>query len=265
MSEKIYDGEGPYYLEISESTGEGTSAPGVEPAGTAAASQDELEWWQEPGLPFDHKPGRKDFVCLGLISAVAIYSLIMLPLQPVVLGWAPQVLGALGYRTGMILTGVQAYMGDHWWPLVLGLGTLLSAKFDWIYWWAGKLWGRGIIEMWSGKSERAKKRNARAEKIARKYETLAIVITYLPIPIPAAVIYAVLGEAGTSLKKFLGVDIASALVMQSIYLALGWWIGEPAVKVMEVYTQYMWYISFALLVGVVVFAVWSTKRQMKEQ
>jgi membrane protein DedA with SNARE-associated domain len=209
-----------------------SSAPAEQPA------VDEPEhWWQADGMPWQgRKPGRRDIACLTAIFAVAVYTLIMLPLRPVMLGFTPHLL---------------ASTGDPWWPLLLVLASAMAMKFDWIYWWAGKLWGRGIIEMWSGRSPRARKRNARAEKLALKYETLAILLTYLPIPIPSAVIYAVLGWAGTSLRKFLIVDAIGALLSTAAYMGLGYLLGAPAVQIVEQYNQYLWYVSLVILVFMV--------------
>ena len=146
--------------------------------------------------------------------------------------------------------GALAAVGDQWWPLVLVLGALMSMKFDWIYWWAGRLWGRSILDVWvHGKSPRTQRRYERAWGWARRYETLAIFVTFLPIPIPAAVVYAALGAAGTSLRKFLSVGFASALLTSGAYLALGFWIGEPAVAAVDAYGKYLWYLSIAILVG----------------
>ncbi|WP_129457865.1 DedA family protein [Propioniciclava flava] len=208
------------------------------------------EWWQAEGMPWKHKPGRADIICLSAISVAAIYGLVMLPLRPVMLGLAPHLLGSLGYRTGLVLVGALAAVGDHWWPLVLVFGALMSMKFDWIYWWAGRLWGRSILDVWVyGKSPRTQRRYERAWGWARRYESLAIFVTFLPIPIPAAVVYAALGAAGTSLRKFLSVAFASALVTSAGYMALGYWIGEPAVAAVDTYGKYLWYVSIAILVG----------------
>ena len=228
--------------------------PGREEAVTTDAATEgvaaEQEWWQAEGMPWKHKPGRADFACLTAISVAAIYGLVMLPLRPIMLGLAPHVLGSLGYRTGLVLVGAMAAVGDRWWPLVLVLGALMSMKFDWIYWWAGKLWGRSILDIWvEGKSPRTRRRYERAWGWARRYETLAIIVTFLPIPIPAAVVYAALGAAGTSLRKFLTVGFLSALGTTAGYMALGYWIGEPAVEVVDTYGKYLWYVSIAILVG----------------
>ncbi|MCB0911322.1 MAG: hypothetical protein KDB60_06890, partial [Propionibacteriaceae bacterium] len=143
-----------------------------------------------------------------------------------------------------------------WWPLIWVLGTIGLIKFDWIYWWAGRLWGRELIEVWSGRSERARRVNERAARFARKYETLALAVSLVPGVPGRGVIVAVLGEAGTSLAKFLTVSLISSAVVVGGCLAAGYWIGKPAVALMQTYGNYLWYVSLALLVFVVLQGWW---------
>ncbi len=220
----------------------------------------EPEWWDDPSLPWSQKPTRADYVCLGSMTVAGIYGLVMLPLRPVILGLAPHLSGSLGYRVGLVMVGALAATGDNWWPLVLVIGSLMAMKFDWIFWWAGKLWGRKILDVWAAeKSARTQRRFERAWSWANRYETLAIVLTYLPIPIPQSVVYAALGAAGTSLKKFLSVSVLAALGSTGIYMYLGYQLGEPAVNVVQTYHQYLYYLSIAILVGMLV-AWWWRKR-----
>lgn len=226
-----------------------------------SASETGKEWWDDPALPWRRRPVRADYVCMGAMSFVAVYALVMMPLRPVMLGLAPHLLGSLGYRTGLVMVGALAAVGDRWWPLVLLVGTLMAMKFDWIYWWAGRLWGRNIVEVWaSGRSERTRRRYDRAWRLAHRYETLAIAVTFLPIPLPSGVIYAALGAAGTTLRKFLTVGFLSSLVTTAGYVALGYWIGEPAVHLIDVYGRYLWYLSIAILVGMVAVAIWRSRQ-----
>ena len=141
----------------------------------------------------------------------------------------------------------------------------MAMKFDWVYWWAGKLWGRNIMDVWSAnKSERTQRRWEKIWNGARRFETLAIFVTFLPIPIPAGVVYAALGAAGTRLWKFLAVCFGSALLTTAGYMALGYWIGEPAVQVVDTYGRYLWYLSIAILVGM--FSVfWYRQRGAQQQ
>ena len=85
---------------------------------------------------------------------------------------------------------------------------------------------------------------------------------FLPIPWPRAVVLAVLGEAGTSLRKLLAVSLAASFVSMGGYLAIGYWIGEPAVEAMRVYGNYLWYVSLAIL-AVVLGQAWLRQRQRR--
>lgn len=246
-----------------ERTVEASDAPAA--GATEASTQEPEHWWEADGMPWQgRKPGRKDVTCLLLIFAVAVFGIVMMVLQPVILGFAPHVLAALGYRIGAVMVGALAATGDPWWPLLLVVGSLMAMKFDWIYWWAGKLWGRGIIDMWSGRSPRARKRNARAERLALRYETLAILLTYLPIPLPAGVAYAALGWAGTSLKKLLIVDMTGALLSTAAYMSLGLWLGAPAVELVEQYNKYLWYVSLGILVVLIGSVIVNERRRGTE-
>ncbi len=232
----------------------------TQPGGTGTEPPAERDWWEDPSLPWKQKPSRADIACFAWLGAVAVYGLVMAVARPTLLATAPHVLASLGSWSGSVMVGALAAVGDPWWPLVWLLGTLGLIKFDWIYWWAGKLWGRSLIEVWSGRSERARRANARAERFARKYETLAIALTFLPIPLPRAVIFVVLGEAGTSLRKFLTVAIASSFVSTGGYLAVGYWIGAPAVAAMDAYGRYLLWVSVAILVAIIANYWWKQRR-----
>lgn len=222
-----------------------------------SAGPAEQEWWDDPSLPWSHRPTRSDAWCLGLMGFVTVYALVMIPIRPLLLVHAPQVLGALGYRTGLVMEGALARGGDpHWW-WVFALAALGAVKFDWIYWWAGRLWGRNILDTFArGRSERTRRTYDRAWRLAHRYETLAIAVTFLPIPLPAGVIYASLGAAGTSLRKFVLVGTLSGAVTNAGYLYLGWSVGAPAVQLVDTYAQWITWSSLVLLVGVVAVTLW---------
>jgi membrane protein DedA with SNARE-associated domain len=232
----------------------------AQPDGPATESTTAPEWWEDPSLPWKHKPTPSDIACFSWLGVVAVYSIVINVLRPTLAGLAPHVLASMGSWTGLVLVGARAATGDPWWPLVWILGTLGLIKFDWIYWWAGRLWGRNLIDAWSGRSPRVRRANERAERFARKYDVLAIAVGFLPIPLPRGVILVVLGEAGTSLRKFLTVSVICSFITNGAYLALGYWIGEPAVKVMEVYGQYLVWVSVAILVVMVVSIWWKQRK-----
>jgi membrane protein DedA with SNARE-associated domain len=178
--------------------------------------------------------------------------LVLLPFRPVLLGANPYLLAALGgSRTSAVTIGALAATGVGFWPVGLLLGTFGSVKFDWLFWWAGKLWGHRLIEIVAGRSARAARNAARAERLARRFGTLAIVLTYV-LPLPSGVVYATVAAAGMRLRSFLLIDIGAAAVTRAIFIYLGYQIGEPAVRVVEIISRYSWYLSIALLIGIFV-------------
>lgn len=244
--------------------------PEAEPdAGTAAAVAPEAageaappEWWEDPRMPWKGKPSRQDVWCWVLFSLTGVYALVLLPLRPILLTANPYLLAALGgSRTSAVTIGALAATGVGWWPLGLLLGIFGAIKFDPLYWWAGRLWGRGLIEVIAGRSARAARNAARAERIAGRYGPLAILLTYV-VPLPSAVVYATVGAAGMRLRTFLLIDIAGAASTRALYIWLGYALGQPAVEVVEVIAKYSWYLSIALLVFVFV-SVWRQSRRTR--
>src|SRR3954471_21905486 len=206
-------------------------------------------------MPWKGKPSRNDVWCWVGFSLTGVYALVLLPLRPVLLGANPYLLAALGgSRVSAVTIGALAATGVGFWPLGLLLGTFGSVKFDPLYWWAGKLWGRGLIEMVSGRSPRAARNAARAERLAQRWGVLAIVITYV-LPLPSAVVYATVGAAGMRLRTFLLVDVATAATNRALFISLGYRVGEPAVAVLQQVARYSWWLSIVLLAGVVLSTV----------
>lgn len=210
-------------------------------------------------MPWKGKPSRQDLWCYIAFSLTGVYALVLLPLRPVLLGANPYLLAALGgSRTSAVTIGALAATGVGFWPLGLLLGVFGSVKFDPLYWWAGRLWGRGLIEVIAGRSARSARNAARAERIADRFGPLAILLTYV-IPLPSAVVYASVGAAGMRFRTFILFDLLGATLTRALYIYLGYQIGQPAVEVVEVIAKYSWYFSIGLL-AFVFFTVWRQSR-----
>jgi membrane protein DedA with SNARE-associated domain len=228
----------------------------------------EAEWWEDPGMPWKHKPERADIACMAWIGVLAVFSLVMLPLRGWLLGRAVDVLLAVtGSRTAAAALGSLVRVGDYStlaWLLPLLAGVIMANKFDWVYWWAGKLWGRGMIEIWAGQSERAARNYARAEKWAVRWGALGIFIAYVPIPLPLmAVVFVLAGASGMSIKKFVALDTAACLSWLLAHFAVGYLIGEPAVYVLQQYAKIANYVAIGLVVFVLGSAIFNSMRKGK--
>jgi membrane protein DedA with SNARE-associated domain len=238
----------PEPVETTPEVGDAAAPPFTEDDTTGDG---ERPWWDDPRMPWKGEPTRADIACWVGFSITGLYALVLLPLRPILLGANPYLLAALGgSRTSAVTIGALAATGIGYWPIGLVLGTLGAVKFDWLYWWAGRLWGRGLIELVAGRSARAARNADRAERLARKFGVWAIMLGYVIPLLPSAVVYATVAAAGMRLRKFLIVDIASAAVTRALYIYLGYRIGEPAVNVVQLIAKYSWWISIVLLVGI---------------
>ncbi|WP_460741877.1 DedA family protein [Mariniluteicoccus endophyticus] len=227
---------------------------------------DEKPWWDDPNLPWSKEPTRADMTCFWLIAALGVYGMALLPFRAVLIT-RPYLAACLtGSRTGVVMIGALAatHHDVRWLPMWWLFATLSVMKFDPVYFWAGKLWGRGVFEMVAGRSPRARRNAERAERFAHRYEVPAILVTYLPIPLPAAVVYATVGAAGMTWRRFLTANFAFAGMLQAIYMYLGYRIGEPAVKVVAEYGRWAWYVSLAIIVVMIGSYVVSQRRRARE-
>lgn len=228
------------------------TAPGTGTAPTEPA------WWQDPNLPWSGKPTRSDLLCWAGIALSGVVTLATLPLRPVLLAQNPLALAALsGSRTVMVTLGALAAVGrmDLWW-LGLVLGTLSVVKFAPLFWWAGRLWGRGLLRTMTGSSSpRAARNAARAERLAARWGVPAILLTYLVPLVPSTVVSATVGAAGMSLRRFLLAHLAGSFATRCLYMYLGYRIGQPVVDVLETIDGYLLWVSLGLVVVVVVGAV----------
>jgi len=233
--------------------------------GATSDESTEPEWWESDGMPWKKKPGRADYACLAGVGGIALFSLILLPTRAWLLAAAPDWLAMFtGGRTAVAASGAFASVGDmpHW-PVVLAAASVLSLKFDWIYWWAGKLWGRGMIEVWAANSKRAAKNYARAERWAEKLGPLGFFIAYVPIPLPLMqVVFVLSGAANMSLKRFLIYDYIASTIWLVFYFWLGWRLGEPVVGILNEYARYAGYVAIGLIVFIVISTYW---RQVQKE
>lgn len=251
----------------SETAGTSETSGTTDTAGTSGASDGATAAPPQQPWPAGYEFGKQDGICATLIGLMTIYGLAMIPLRPVILGLAPIVLVSLtGSMLGLVMCGALGATGWPWWPAALIIGTLSGIKFDFVWWWAGKLWGDHFIASIAGQTERARRRAKRAENLTRRYDILALFLGHVPyLPVPRSIVCAVLGAAGSSIKRLFVIDVAFSFLFASLFLWLGWQIGEPAVAALEEFGKYMWYVSIVLLVGVFYVAFRSAKKQSDAQ
>jgi membrane protein DedA with SNARE-associated domain len=183
-----------------------------------------------------------------------------MPQTPSLVGNHPVWLELLkGSMSGMITMGAKARIGDA--SLVVAVLAAVPGLmlFDWLYWWAGRRWGRNAIELFVGNHPKAAARTARLERIIHRFGWLAIVIAYFQ-PVPNVLIYAAAGWTRMRLRTFLILDLIGSLLWIALCVGLGYAIGQRAVDIAKGVSRYGLYVTIALI-AVVIFRQWLVARR----
>ncbi|YAL82221.1 DedA family protein [Dermacoccaceae bacterium W4C1] len=237
-------------------------AEGEAEAKENAAKPEQREWWDDPRMPWQGEPSTADKRCWTAFMLLGIYGMVMIPLRPKILALDPHALVTIsGSTIGVIDIGAGLRLGGEnlWWMWLL-IAALSLIKFDWIFWWAGRLWGRGMIEVIAGRSRWAARTAHHAERLAERFGSLATFLVVLIPFLPSAVVFVFVGSAGMSLRRFLVIDYLASLVNRAFYLYLGYRLGQPAKDVVDVIQKYSTWIMIALVIVVVVNSVRQSRR-----
>jgi membrane-associated protein len=200
----------------------------------------------------DAHPERTDLFLMGAITLSGLYLLALIPLTPSLVGSHPVLLELLkGSMSAMITMGAMSRIGDASLAVAVLAAIPGLMLFDWIYWWAGRRWGRNAIDLFVGSHPKAAARTARLEKIIHRFGWLAIVIAYFQ-PVPNVLIYAAAGWTRMKLRTFLILDLIGCLLWVALCVGLGYAIGQRAVDVAKAVSRYALYVTIGLVVVVIV-------------
>ena len=205
----------------------------------------------QPVLPWEGKAERTDKFLLGAIMLSGLYLLALMPLTPSLLAH-PYVLVLLkGSMSGMVTLGGMIRIGEASLPLVVLVSIPGMMMFDWLYWWAGRRWGKRAIDVFIGNHPKAEQRAQKLERLTRRFGWLAIVIAYFQ-PVPNVLIYAAAGWTRMRLWVFLLLDAIGSGLWIALCIGLGYAIGQDAVDTAKAISRYGLYLGLGLIV--VVFA-----------
>jgi membrane protein DedA with SNARE-associated domain len=212
-------------------------------------------------LPWgDGQAERPDRFLIAAIALSSLYLLAWIPLTPVLVADHPILLELFkGSMSGMVTMGAKARIGEA--SIVVAVLAAIPGLmiFDWIYWWAGRRWGRNATDLFVGSHPKAAARTARLERIIHRFGWIAIVIAYFQ-PVPNVLIYAAAGWTRMRLIPFLLLDLVGCLLWIALCVGLGYAIGQEAVDVAEAVGRYALWVTIALVVVVVARQVWLQRR-----
>jgi membrane-associated protein len=206
-------------------------------------------------LPWQGRGERADWIILGGIAASTLIPLLLLPLIPALVSSHPELLELLrGSTASVINMGARARIGETSLVLAVVLGVPSLMMFDWVYWWAGRRWGDAVfVWLLGGPGPKTEQRLDRLHRIEAKAGPFAVVFAYL-LPIPAALIYAAVGDGGMRLGVFLVLDLLGTLLWTGLLSAAGYGFGQGAVDVADTISHYGIWATLAIVVFVMVTA-----------
>lgn len=247
VAERDADGDSPTHSDPTDHATGDDGAPGEADgmAGTTAP---------RPGPPSldDIRVGRWDVLCVGPILAQSAYAFFGQPITPALLGSHPVLASFLrGSIPAMLLTGALSNGGGvPLWQAILAPLLALSWVDPFLYW-AGRRYGRGIFDYYSGQGEKMRKRIVKGEAWFARYGIWGILFApYIPVSI---VFYIAAGESRMNFWKFIAADVAGNLIWISMVVTLGWTLGKDrGEQVASTITQYATWLTIASVVIIVV-------------
>jgi membrane protein DedA with SNARE-associated domain len=164
-----------------------------------------------------------------------------------------------GDLTAIGAAAAYARIGDAPLWLVVLAGAIGMTKLDWLTWWTGRQWGRGIIRMFTT-SERTQRFALRATELNPWIIRAAVVLAVLP-GVPTAAVYAMAGWAGMRLTTFLLLDLLGTLTMTALVAGVGYSLGQQAVDLVLLVDKYASAVSLTMITAAVVVPL--IKRRMR--
>jgi len=206
-----------------------------------------------PALPWQGRPERADWIIFTGIILGGLLPLLLLPLVPALVSSHPALLELLRGSTASIINmGARARIGETSLVLAVLLAVPSLMMFDWAFWWAGRRWGDSVfVWLLGGMTPKTEQRLARLHRVERRVGPLAVVLAYV-LPVPAALIYAAVGDGGMRLGVFLLLDLMGTLLWTGLLAGAGYGFGQRAVDVANAMSHYGIWIALALVVVVVV-------------
>jgi membrane protein DedA with SNARE-associated domain len=210
-------------------------------------------------MPWQGPAQRSDRLIIALMALAGVLQFALWPLVPSLVASHPALLELIRGSTASIINmGARARIGEASVVAAVLLAVPSLMMFDWVFWWAGRRWGdRVFVWLLGGASPRAERRLARLHWLEARFGPLALVLVYF-LPVPAALVYAAVGDGGMRLWVFLILDLLGTLLWTAALAAAGWELGRKAVDVADVLAHYSLWATIALIVAI---SVWSARSQ----
>jgi membrane-associated protein len=204
-------------------------------------------------VPWHGRPRTRDVLCVVAIAVSAVYAVVTIPLTPMLISTHPVLLELLtGSNSAVMAAGAFSDIDSK---MQLGIAVVAALpgmmRFDWVFWWAGRLWGHRIVAKLGERSPRSAALARVAETRGRRYAgPLVALAAFLPDGASTAV-YAAAGWTGLPLLWFIFFDTLGSAAWTSLLAGCGYWLGSDGVAMANLISRYA-FVSICVIVAVLV-------------
>jgi len=234
--------------------------PSPDPARESAEAPHRGRW-----RPWHGRPRVRDVLCALAITVSAVYAIVAIPLTPALISSHPVLLELLTGSTSSIMAA-GAYSGAQS-KLQLALVVVAALpgimRFDWVFWWAGRLWGHRIVDRLGHRSPRMARLADLAEARGRRWAgPLVALAAFLPSGASTAV-YAAAGWAGLPLLAFVLWDTLGSAAWVSVVALGGYLLGSAGVTLAGLVSRYALVTICVLVVLFIAPQAWHSWREWR--
>jgi membrane-associated protein len=215
--------------------------------------------------PWHGRPRVRDVLCAVGIVVSGVYAVATIPLTPALISTHPVLLELLTGSTSSIMAAGAYSDVDSKLQLALVVVAALPGimRFDWVFWWAGKLWGHRIVERLGQHSPRTARLAVLAEDRGRRWAgPLVALAAFLPSGASTAV-YAAAGWAGLPLLAFVLWDTIGSAAWISVVAIGGYLLGSEGVTLAGLVSRYATVTITVLVVTFIAPQAWHSWREWR--
>ncbi len=216
-------------------------------------------------VPWHGRPRARDVCCGIAIVVSAVYAVATIPLTPALIATHPVLLELLtGSNSSIVAAGAFSDVGSK-----LQLAVVVAAalpgmmRFDWVYWWAGRLWGHSIVVRLGHRSPRSAALASFVETRGRRFAgPLVALAAFLPSGASTAV-YAAAGWAGLPLLPFILFDTLGSAAWTALLATGGFLLGSEGVTLANLASRYAFATICVLVAAMIAPPLWHSWRERR--
>ncbi|PDP85741.1 DedA family protein [Glycomyces fuscus] len=212
--------------------------------------------------PWKGRATRQDKALMAAFVGVPLFFMALTPLKPFLIAHHPVLLEFVtGSNAAIGAAAAFARIGEIPLWLVVVAGIVGKVKIDWLFWWVGRRWGRGFVNL-IAPGDRAQRFADRAQDMNPWIMRTALVLSYVP-GVPTVFVLVIAGWTGMRLVPFLLLDALGALLLTATVASVGYAAGQAGVDVVLLVDRYALWFTLGIVVLMAFIPVFKKNRAEK--